>query len=383
VVTGTDATWIERFVPGPLMGEGPGSLVAVKDLIDVAGSVTTAGCKAVADTALPAEKDAECVARLRQAGVRLAGKVNLHELAYGVTGVNPWFGTPPNPSDEGRIPGGSSSGSAVAVARGEVDWALGTDTGGSVRIPAACCGIVGLKTTHGRIPLEGVWPLAPRFDTVGPLAKDVAGIAVAMAELEGGFVPEPVGGFVIGRLRVRLEPALEMDPVIEAAVDEALRRSELGSEDLALPGWFEAWEQQQLLLGDEAFAKDSWLLEDGRAAGLGEDVRRRLADSRIDRAVVARAEEVRVNFSALVDDHLSRFSALALPTLPFRPFRPGERRPGFNSLTAPVNLTGLPAITVPVPASGRPPTGLQIIGRRGSEERLVTIASVIEEAVAA
>jgi amidase len=270
----------------------------------------------------------------------------------------------------------------VAVARGEVDWALGTDTGGSVRIPAACCGTVGLKTTHGRVPLEGVWPLAPRFDTVGPLAKDVAGIALAMAELEGGFVPEPVDSFVIGRLRLHVEPPVEIDPVIETAVDEALRPSELGLEDLEFPGWFEAWEQQQLLLSDEAFAKDGWLLTDGRSAGLGEDVRRRLADSKIDPALLARAEEVRLLFSAKMEDHLSRVSVLALPTLPYRPFRPGERRPGFNSLTAPVNLAGLPAITIPVPASGRPPTGLQLIGRRGSEERLVTIASIIEEAVA-
>ena len=151
-----DAVWIERFNEGPARG----LTVAVKDLIDVRGSVTTAGCRALADRGQPAAADALCIARVRAAGGRLLGKVNLHELAFGVTGINSWFGTPPNPSDPGRIPGGSSSGSAVAVATGEADVALGSDTGGSVRIPAACCGGVGLKTTHGRPARRGVAPRA-------------------------------------------------------------------------------------------------------------------------------------------------------------------------------------------------------------------------------
>ncbi|HEY6429125.1 MAG TPA: amidase, partial [Acidimicrobiales bacterium] len=144
---------------------GPGVRLAVKDLIDMEGEPTTAGCKAVAERAWPAEKDAECLAGARAAGARIVGRTNLHELALGVTGVNPWFGTPVNPLDPLLVPGGSSSGSAVAVATGEADVAYGSDTGGSVRIPSACCGIAGLKTTWGRIPLAGVWPLAPSFDT--------------------------------------------------------------------------------------------------------------------------------------------------------------------------------------------------------------------------
>ena len=115
------------------------------------------------------------------------GRTNLHELALGVTGVNPWFGTPVNPLDPALVPGGSSSGSAVAVATDEADVAYGSDTGGSVRIPSACCGTAGLKTTWGRIPLEGVWPLSPSFDTVGPMARDVAGLVAGMALLEPGF----------------------------------------------------------------------------------------------------------------------------------------------------------------------------------------------------
>src|SRR5579864_7017638 len=157
-------TFITRFDAA-----GSGVRLAVKDLIDMEGEVTTAGCRAVATRARPATQDAPCLAGARAAGARIVGRTNLHELALGVTGVNPWFGTPVNPLDPTRVPGGSSSGSAVAVAAGEADIALGSDTGGSIRIPAACCGVVGLKTTRGRIPLRGVFPLGPSLDTVGPM----------------------------------------------------------------------------------------------------------------------------------------------------------------------------------------------------------------------
>src|SRR5207237_4097765 len=132
---------------------------------------------------------------------RVVGKVNLHELAYGTTGINPWFGTATNPLDPARVPGGSSSGSAVAVATGEADAAYGSDTGGSVRIPSACCGTAGLKTTHGRIPLDGVWPLAPSFDTIGPMARDVAGLILGMQLLEPGFAPATEAPTHVGRVR--------------------------------------------------------------------------------------------------------------------------------------------------------------------------------------
>ena len=165
-------TWI---VSDSTPGTGP--RVAVKDLIDMAGLPTTAGCLAVADTAEPASRDATCLAGLRAAigrgEARFVGKTNLHELAYGITGINAAFGTPVNPLDPRRMPGGSSSGSGTAVAAGEADIAYGTDTGGSIRIPAACCGITGLKTTWGRISLEGVRPLASGLDTVGPMAREI------------------------------------------------------------------------------------------------------------------------------------------------------------------------------------------------------------------
>jgi amidase len=176
-----------------LRDRGPGVAVAVKDLIDMVGVPTTAGCRALADRGRPAAADARCLAEIRRreaAGdLHIVGKTNLHELAYGVTGINPWFGTPTNPLDAGLVPGGSSSGSAVAVAVGDAAVALGSDTGGSVRIPAACCGVAGLKTTWGRVPLTGVWPLAPSLDTIGPMARDVAGLELGMALLEPGRRP--------------------------------------------------------------------------------------------------------------------------------------------------------------------------------------------------
>ena len=188
----------------------------------MAGLPTTAGCLAVADTAGPARRDASlpggAAGRDRRAAeARFVGKTNLHELAYGITGVNEAFGTPVNPLDPRRVPGGSSSGSATAVAAGEADVAYGTDTGGSIRIPAACCGIAGLKTTWGRISLDGVRPLAPSLDTVGPMAADVDGLIAGMALLEPGFAVAADAPRTVGRL------AIEADPVVDAAVDDALR----------------------------------------------------------------------------------------------------------------------------------------------------------------
>ena len=155
---------------------GTGPRVAVKDIIDVAGVPTTAGSRAVERTAGPAAADAPCLDGVRAADARIVGKTNLHELAMLPIGTNPWFGTPVNPLDPTLIPGGSSSGSAVAVATEEADVALGSDTGGSIRVPSACCGSCGLKTTYGRLPLDGVWPLAPSLDTIGPMARTIEGL---------------------------------------------------------------------------------------------------------------------------------------------------------------------------------------------------------------
>src|SRR5438874_6165699 len=220
------STWITR-----LDATGKGPRVAVKDLVDVEGVPTTAGSRAVERNAKPAERDAACLKGFRAAGARLMGKTNLHELAVLPLGINPWFGTPVNPLDAALIPGGSSSGSAVAVATDEADVAIGSDTGGSVRIPSACCGVAGLKTTFGRIPIDGVWPLAPSFDTVGPLAARVAGLELGMKLLEPGFTVASSPARRIGRLQTSGHPE------IEAAIDDALRAAEFEIVPLNFPYW--------------------------------------------------------------------------------------------------------------------------------------------------
>jgi amidase len=241
-----------------------GPRLAVKDLIDVRGVPTTAGCGAVAETANPAAEDAACLAGARAVGAAIVGKANLHELAFGGAGTNQWYGTPVNPLDPALLPGGSSSGSAVTVADGEADYGYGTDTGGSVRIPSAFCGLTGLKTTCGRISTAGVWPLAPSFDTVGPIAAHLAGLAAAMALLEPGFTSGPRPAERLGRLR---PPAEGADPEIDAAIDAALHRSGLKIVDVQLPDWPIALAHSYELLDNEAAVANTALLADPASDG--------------------------------------------------------------------------------------------------------------------
>jgi Asp-tRNA(Asn)/Glu-tRNA(Gln) amidotransferase A subunit family amidase len=181
--------------PGPLSGRR----LLVKDLIDTAGIRTTYGSRIHSDH-IPAET-ASAVRRLVDAGAVLVGKANLHEFAWGVTSQNPWYGTVQNPSRPGRTAGGSSGGNAAALAAGLCDLGLATDTGCSIRLPASCCGVVGLKPSWGRIPTDGVFPLCPTFDTVGPMARTVADVAAAWAVLAGERVPVPrLRGLKVGLL---------------------------------------------------------------------------------------------------------------------------------------------------------------------------------------
>jgi aspartyl-tRNA(Asn)/glutamyl-tRNA(Gln) amidotransferase subunit A len=185
----------EQAVDGPLTGRR----LAVKDLIDTAGVRTTYGSSIYADH-VPA-RTATAVERLVAAGAQVVAKANLHEFAWGVTSQNPWYGTVHNPTDPGSTAGGSSGGNAAAIAAGLCDIGLGTDTGCSIRLPAACCGIVGLKPSWGRIPVDGVFPLVPTFDTVGPLARTVAEVAVMWSVLAGSPVPAPaLAGLTVGLL---------------------------------------------------------------------------------------------------------------------------------------------------------------------------------------
>jgi amidase len=364
------STFITRFETS-----GSGVRLAVKDLIDMAGVPTTAGCRAVADEATPAAADAACLAGARASGARIVGRTNLHELALGVTGENPWFGTPVNPLDPRLVPGGSSSGSAVAVATGEADVAFGSDTGGSVRIPSACCGTAGLKTTHGRISLEGVWPLAPSFDTVGPMARDVAGLARGMALLEPGFTPAAGRSFRVGRLR------LEADDRIDAAVDEALRRAELEVREVELPEWAEASAAAGVLLVAEAWATDRALLERAEDR-IGADVVARLRlGAAVDEATRRRARETAGRWRARLDQLFTEIDALAMPTLTIFPPPLGRGEDILMArCTLPANLAGVPALAIPVPSGGHLPASLQLMGPRWGEDMLLAVGALIEAA---
>jgi amidase len=371
------STFITRL---DLPGSGP--RLAVKDLIDVEGVPTTAGSRVLADRARPAERDAPCLAGARAADARIVGKANLHELAFGDTGVNPWFGTPTNPLDPALVPGGSSSGSAVAVATGEADVAYGSDTGGSVRIPSACCGTAGLKTTHGRVPLDGVWPLAPGLDTIGPMARDVAGLVLGMQLLEPGFRIADGGGVPGGVDRVgRIRPPAE--PSIDAAVDRALAAAGLDVTPVELPGWDDASAAAATWLVGEAWEVDRALADDPRA--LSPDVADSLAFGRAVTAdQLAAARATCASWRSELIAVLERVGLLALPTLPVFPPAIGEERtPGALIVnTIPFNGAGLPAVAVPVPAGGPLPASLQLVGPPDAEDVLLAVAATVEAAVA-
>ena len=374
------ATWI---VTDSTPGTGP--RVAVKDLIDVAGLPTTAASRPVADQARPAERDAACLAGLRAAmaagQARFAGKTNLHELAYGISGINAAFGTPVNPLDPHRIPGGSSSGSATAVGSGEADIAYGTDTGGSVRIPAACCGITGLKTTWGRISLDGVRPLAHGLDTVGPMARDVAGVAAGMALLEPGFTVASAAPRTVGVL------ALDADPQIAGAIDVALRTAEFDVVPVSIPGLDEIVAASVTVLDAQAWQANKDLFA-AAASQLGADVSNRLKlASGVTPAQVAAAEQVIARWREALDALWHRVDVLAAPTLLGFPPLLSEAHllVKLRALTSPVNAAGLPALALPVPVPGRHagpvPANVQLIGPRNGEERLLAAGALIEQAV--
>lgn len=368
------STFISRFDTA-----GPGIRLAVKDLIDMAGEPTTAGCRAVVAHASPADVDAACLAGARSAGTRIVGRTNLNELAFGVTGINPWFGTPVNPLDADLAPGGSSSGSAVAVAGGDADVAYGTDTGGSIRIPSACCGTAGLKTTWGRVPLDGIRPLAPALDTVGPMARDVAGLVCGMELLEPGFRPEsPTGDLTIGRVPIEAAPGLV------AALDRAVQLSGWASRVLPLAGWEEATRQGALLLVAEAWRSNAGLVAED-PDGIGPEVLARLlVGSSVQERPERRARSFQRAWQATLERAFEQVDLVVTPTLTIFPPRLEEAETLLEArCTLPVNLAGLPAVVLPVPVPGGLPTSIQLIGPWGGEERLLGAAAWLEAALAA
>src|SRR5256884_2045362 len=342
-----DSTWIVR-----LDAPGDGPRLAVKDCIDVEGLPTTAGCQVIAEQASPAARDAAVVAAARRAGARIVGKTTVTELCWSASGVSPWSGTPANPLDPRRLPGGSSSGSAVAVAAGEADVALGTDTGGSVRIPAACCGIAGLKTTWGRVPLDGVYPLAPSMDTVGPLGADVAAVELGMRLIDPGFA----GAFaeVPGRVgRIRPAPDLGVDSATDTAVDAAL--AGLQVTDVTGFDFRAVNEAGNVSIDVEAYQANAYLLP--WLDQLAPHNRRSMTEAaQITAEEAAEAARVRQELRDWVNAALDRYPVLALPTLTGAPPLLGQRGMSLTILTVPPNLAGLPALVLPVPGGpARPP----------------------------
>ncbi|HKN39741.1 MAG TPA: amidase [Acidimicrobiia bacterium] len=362
---------------------GDGPRLAVKDLVDIAGVPTTAGSRALEKTAQPAAADAPCLAGARAAGARLVGKTNLHELAMLPIGTNPWFGTPVNPLDPDLIPGGSSSGSAVAVAAGEADVAIGSDTGGSVRVPSACCGTAGLKTTHGRVSLDGVWPLAPSLDTIGPMATTVSGLSLGMQLLEPGFAPAPAPATTVGRIRTSGHPD------IEAAVDAALRAAEL---EVVTLDWepFEAGSQAFApIYFDEMWDVDHALVE-ANPEEVGPDIAQTVGIADMFRPGVGDARRIQAEWRESLSELFGRVELLALPTMPIFPPRLDEidentLLPMILELTKHValfNAAGTPCTAQPVPVPGnRLPASLQLVGPMGSEELLLTTAQRVEQAL--
>jgi amidase len=316
---------------------------------------------------------------MRSANVSIVGKTNLHELAFGFTGVNHHYGTPMNPFNRAIIPGGSSSGSAVAVATGDADIAVGSDSAGSVRMPAACCGVIGVKLTNGSVPLTGVWPLAPSLDSLGVFGRDVDAAQVGAELLTGNAIKGPVAVPWIGRIR-----GLAAHPSVENAVDAAFHNAGIRYRDVTVPSWDAALRAVRTLITYEAWNSNRSLVTrfEEVGYGIGDDVMIRLRHGKT--IVKSQLAEVSVVRAALDEEAACAFrevEVLALPTLPVPPPQLAlGTAVDLARFTAPVNLLGLPALTVPVP-SGSDVAGLQLVAGHGQEALLFAVARRVARAV--
>lgn len=378
-------------VPSPLAGIP----ISVKDLFDVTGQVTRAGSVAL-DGAPPAAGDAVAIARLRAAGTVMVGRTNMTEFAYSGVGLNPHYGTPAAPwrRDERRIPGGSTSGGAVSVADGMARAAIGTDTGGSCRIPAACCGLVGFKPTARRIPQAGCYPLSPSLDSIGSMAHSVECVALVDAVMAGEAptVPEAAD---LSALRIAVPTNylhVRMDETVAAAFEAALGRlSAAGAQivemtlpvldrlpELAAGGGIvagEAYHDHRDLIASQGARYDPRVLT--RILG-GRDLS---CDAYLTVMGLRRA------FIAEIDEALAGFDAVAMPTIPIVPpkisdFDDDEAFGDLNRLLlrnpSVANLLDRCAISLPVAAAGEAPVGLSLMGPAMADRRLLAIARTAE-----
>jgi aspartyl-tRNA(Asn)/glutamyl-tRNA(Gln) amidotransferase subunit A len=340
--------------------EGEGTVVAVKDLVDVAGMVTTAG--SVILPREPAKQDAPVVKRLRDQGCVMVGKTNLHEWAFGVTSTNPHYGAVRNPHDIKRVAGGSSGGSAVAVAAGMCDWAVGTDTGGSIRIPASFCGVVGFKPALGSIDTAGVIPLSRSLDTLGPLAPNVASAARAYSMMSG----EAISGDATRKPRLAVPRGWVAD-----LDDETARAWQLVSAGLPEVDFVERGPLYNLgltvLLVEAAVYHRRWIAEfpDKYGADVLANLRRGLEVLAVDfdEAIEAlpRLREEAMHAMEGIDALLLPASAIVAPTIGAGL----EAREPATRFTRPFNTSGQPVVSLPAPVRGLP-VGIQVVGKTNS-----------------
>ena len=384
----------KRF--GRELGALDGRIVTIKDLFDVKGEPTRAGSKIRAGFA-PATQDAPIVRRLRAAGAVIVAKTNMSEFAFSAMGINPHHGTPANPADRARVPGGSSSGAAVAAADGMCDIAIGTDTGGSCRIPASFCGIVGYKPTARLVPTEGALPLSYTLDSVGPLATSVADCALTH-EVMAGHEPSAPAPLEVSRLRLGILAGPLLDDLNSTAgksFDAARKR--LGDAGARL-GEFRTTGLSEMQAANakggfsaaEALSIHSAYF-DTRKSDFDQRVWQRIdAASGMSATEYIHLARERLRLIAALDAEMTEVDALILPTTPnvaptiaetnandeafFRNNTRGLRNTAF------VNFFDMCAISLPMPTGGLP-VGLQLVGRNGQDRKLFAIAGAVEAAL--
>jgi aspartyl-tRNA(Asn)/glutamyl-tRNA(Gln) amidotransferase subunit A len=358
---------------------GEGIPLVVKDLFDTAGLRTTYGSKLFADH-VP-DRTAEAVVRLEAAGYVDVGKTNLHEFAYGISSSNPHFGDVPNPAAPGRTAGGSSAGSGAALAAGLADAALGTDSGGSIRIPAACCGVVGFKPSRGLVPLDGCFPLAPTFDHAGPMGRDVQTCARMLEVLAPRYARAELGS--LDELEVGVAWLGLADPLVRARVEAAADRFPRGRsvefpllEGVAAVFMREAAESHRGLFPEHADA-------------YGENVRSKL--ERCLRVTDAEHERGLRNLDAYREraaEAMQGLDLLLTPTLPFvaPPAFSDDRemREPMIRFTYPFNALGWPALALPCgPAEDGLPASVQLAAPAGEDARVIAAGSLLERTLTA
>ena len=386
-----------RTKVGKPIGPLDGAIVSIKDLYDVAGEVTRAGSRVLADEGLVAAADAPVVKRLRETGAVIVAKTNMSEFAFSGVGANPHFGTPGNPFDRARVPGGSTSGGAVAVADSMCEIAVGTDTGGSTRIPAALCGLVGWKPSKQRVPTVGAFPLSFTLDSIGPMAKSVSECALADAVMAGEAAPTlaPVS---LSGLRLGIWQGMPFDGVdatVSAAWSAAVARlGQVGvrfsDEKISLVDDMMQVNAKGGFAPAEAYAIHRERL---KRAGAGVDPFIRV---RIERGGTVPSydyidmAQMRRRLVQAMDARMEQLDALVLPTTPIvaptiaevaESEEFGRKNAMLLRNTNPVNFFDLCAISLPLPRQNGLSTGLMLVGRNGRDRRLFDIAAAVEKAL--